>query len=406
MDYLVEEVLQRQPERVRGFLLQTSILDRLSGPLCDAVTDGEGGQGLLEALERGNLFVVPLDDKRQWYRYHHLFADVLHAHSMAEQPDRVPTQHRRASAWYERNGLPSDAVRHALAAEDFERTANLVELAWPAMRMSGQEATVLSWVKALPDELVRARPVLSVVYALALLDSNELEAAETRLQDAERWLDTAADATADMGGRPDAPVPEMGDAQMVVVDEKQLRSLPASIANARAYSAQALGDVSGTVRYARRALDLLQEDDYYERGTTAALLGLAYWANGDLETAHRSFADGLANLQMAGGILIVIGGTSVLAYLRTAQGRLHEAVSTFERVPRRFQWYIAEGMLSLPTAKWSMVISFFSGVMASGFAFGCAKDTVEFFNAGIGEVRFPVGEGFLLVIFDYVGPWV
>ena len=327
VDYLAEEVLQRQPEHVRNFMLQTSILDRLSGPLCNAVTGQQDSKVLLEALERGNLFVVPLDDKRQWYRYHHLFADVLHAHSMEEQPDRVPILHRRASEWYEQNDLPSDAVRHALAAEDFNRAADLVELAWPTMRKSRQEATVLSWVKALPDEPVRARPVLSVAYALALLDGGELEAAETRLQEAERWLDRLANTRE----RPETPSSEMGAAEMVVVDEEQFRSLPASIANARAYRAQVQGDVPGTVKYARQALDLLQEGDYYERGTTAALLGLAYWASGDLEAAHRSFADGLASLQMAGGILIVIGATGILAYIRMAQGRLHEAVSTYEQ---------------------------------------------------------------------------
>ena len=122
---------------------------------------------------------------------------------MAEQPDRVPTLHRRASEWYEQNDLPSDAIRHALAAEDFERAANLVELAWPAMRRSRQIATVLAWMKALPDKLIRVRPVLSVVYALALLEDSELEAAEARLRDAERWLDTAAD----MRERPEAPAP-------------------------------------------------------------------------------------------------------------------------------------------------------------------------------------------------------
>src|SRR3712207_4402043 len=110
VDYLVEEVLQRQPERVRSFLLQTSILERLSGPLCDAVTDQEEGNALLEALERGNLFVVPLDDRRHWFRYHHLFADVLRARLMEEQPDRAPTLHQRASEWYERNGSPTDAI--------------------------------------------------------------------------------------------------------------------------------------------------------------------------------------------------------------------------------------------------------------------------------------------------------
>ena len=325
IDYLVEEVLQRQPKRVRSFLLQTSILDRLSGPLCDAVTGQEDGRGMLEALERGNLFVVPLDDKRQWYRYHHLFADVLRARSLEEQPDRVPALHRRASEWYDQNDLPSDAVRHAFAAEDFERAASLVELAAPAMRRSRQDATLLGWVKALPDKLIRARPVLSVVSAWALLDGSELEAAEARLRDAERWLDTAADV------RERVPAPEIGVAEMVVVDEVQFRSLPASIANARAYRAQALGDVPGTMKYARRALDLLPEGDYYERGTTASLLGLAYWASGDLEAAHRTFADGLASLQMGGGILVVIGGAVILANIRTAQGRLHEAVSTYEQ---------------------------------------------------------------------------
>ena len=320
VDYLVEEVLQRQPERVRSFLLQTSTLDRLSGPLCDAVTDQEEGKGMLEALERGNLFVVPLDDKRQWYRYHHLFADVLRAHSMEEQPDRVPTLHRRASEWYEQNGLPSDAVRHALAGEDFERAAGLVELAALAMLGGSQEPTLLEWLKALPDELVRARPVLSVYYAFASLSGVGLEAAEARLRDAERWLE----ATADTSERPAAP-----PAEMVVVDEEGFRSLPGSIAIARAYHAGALGDVAGTVKYARRALDLLPEGDYMWRGAAAALLGIASWTTGDLEAAYRSFAEGMASLQMTGYIHLQIMGTPVLADIRTAQGRLREAVSIY-----------------------------------------------------------------------------
>ena len=152
VDYLVEEVLQRQPDRVQAFLLQTSILDRLSGPLCDAVTGQGGGKAMLEALDRGNLFLVPLDDRRRWYRYHHLFADVLQARLLDEQPGQVPDLHRRASAWYEQNGEPSEAIGHALAAGDFERAADLVELAIPAMRRTRQEATVRGWLEALPDE--------------------------------------------------------------------------------------------------------------------------------------------------------------------------------------------------------------------------------------------------------------
>ena len=322
VDYLVEEVLQRQPERVRSFLLQTSVLDRLSGSLCDAVTDREDGKGMLEALERGNLFVVPLDDKRQWYRYHHLFGDVLHAHSMKEQPDQVPVRHRRASEWYEHNGMPADAVRHALAGEDFERAAGLVELAALPMLGSSQEPTLLGWLKALPDEIFRARPVLSVYYAFVSFVGEGLEAAEARLRDAERWLDP----TADTSGRPEAP-----SVEMVVVDEERLKSLPGSIALARAYHAGALGDVPGTVKYARRALDLLPEGDHLGRGTAAAFLGIASWTSGDLEAAHRTFAHGMASYQMAGTIPWVIMGALVLADIRAAQGRLHEAVRTYEQ---------------------------------------------------------------------------
>ena len=169
VDYLVEEVLQRQPERVRSFLLQTSILDRLSGPLCDAVTGQDGGKAMLEALDRGNLFLVPLDDRRRWYRYHHLFADVLRAHLLDEQPDRVPELHRRASEWYEQNGERSEAIRHAMAGGDFERAADLVELAIPATAPESTGGHAARWLEALPDELLRVRPVLSVAYAGSLL---------------------------------------------------------------------------------------------------------------------------------------------------------------------------------------------------------------------------------------------
>ena len=321
VDYLVEEVLQSQPERVRSFLLQTSILDRLSGPLCDAVTEQEDGKRLLETLERGNLFVVPLDDKRQWYRYHHLFAEVLHTRSMEEQPDRVPTLHRRASEWYEHNGLPTDAVHHALAAEDFVQAADLVELAWPAMDKSCQAATWLGWAKALPEELVCSRPVLSVGYAWASLECGELEACEARLQDAERWLDL----TAEINEGPDAP-----STGMIVVDKEQFRTLPASIANARAYRAQALGDVPGTLKYTQQALDLLPEDDYLKRAVPAALMGFVHWEGGDLEAAHRSFTDLKDSFKM-GGDISYLSFTFILADIRLVQGLLREAASTYEQ---------------------------------------------------------------------------
>lgn len=322
VDYLVEEVLQRQPDHVRSFLLQTSILDRLHGPLCDAVTGQEEGSIQLDALERGNFFVVPLDDNRRWYRYHHLFAEVLSAHLRADQPNQIAELHRRASMWYEQHGSTTDAIRHALAAEDFTRAAYLLELALPAMQRSRQEAAVLGWLKELPYELVRCRPVLSVGYAWALLAGNELDSVEERLRDAERWLEE----TADLLERREVPL-----AVMVVVDEEGFRGLPATIALYRAAHAQALGDIPATIKYARRVLELVPEGDPLRHGSAAALLGLASWTNGDLEAAYQTFTDGMASVQSAGGISDAIGGAIALADIRIAQGRLRQARRIYER---------------------------------------------------------------------------
>jgi LuxR family maltose regulon positive regulatory protein len=325
VDYLVAEVLQQQPEAIRNFLLQTSILERLSGPLCAAVTGQPEGQARLEALERGNFFVVPLDDQRHWYRYHHLFGAVLYTRLMVEQPGQGATLHRRASEWYERNGSAADAIRHALAARDFARAADLVELEWRAMRRSRQEAPMLGWLKALPDEVLHCRPVLSVGYAHVLLAGGELAGVEDRLRDAERWLDTP-NPSADMRA-----LPHTGSAAMVVVDEEAFRRLPGTIAVARAGQAMALGNVPGTIKYARLVLDLVPLDDHFSRGAAAAFLGLASWLSGDLEAAHRSYAAGVSHLQMAGHTADAINGAITLADIRMAQGRLHDAMRTYER---------------------------------------------------------------------------
>ena len=231
LDYLVEEVLKQQSESIQNFLLRTSILDRLCGPLCDAVLGppSASGQETLEYLERANLFIVPLDNERRWYRFHHLFADILRMHLMAEQPDQGSSLHRRASEWYEHNGSAADAIHHALAAKDFVRAATLIELAVPEMRRNRQGATVteLGWLKALPDELVRYRPVLCVDYAYALFGGGEPGGVESWLQEAERWLEAETDK-----------------AEMVVEDEEEFRRLPSMIALLRAAIALARGDMS------------------------------------------------------------------------------------------------------------------------------------------------------------------
>ena len=310
VDYLADEVLQRQPEHIRRFLLQTAILDRLNGPLCAAVTDQKEGSVLLEALERSNLFVVPLDDKRNWYRYHHLFADVLQAHLMKERTEEISSLHQRASVWYEQNNLTPDAVHHAFAAQDFERAARIIELAWAEMDRSRQSTTWLRWAKKLPDELIRVRPVLSVGCAWAFLDTGELEAAARRLREAEQCLEAPAG--------------------LVIADEKEFQYLPGSIAAARTYHALALGDMPGTVKYARQALGLLPEEEYLRRGTPAALLGLAFWAEGNLIEAKQAFAKAMTSYQKAGNILFVITGAYVLAEMALAQGYLHEAIRICE----------------------------------------------------------------------------
>ena len=240
---------------------------------------------------------------------------MLRVHLDQVYPQQGSSLHQRASAWYEQNGFAPDAIRHALAAEDFERAAGLIELAWSAMDLNYQLSTWLGWVKALPDGLVHARPVLSVGYAWALLDGGELEASETRLRAAERCLDTPK-------------------GKQVVVDKEQFRSLPASIATARAYRSLALGDVSATVQYARQALELTPEDDQTRYMQAISLLGLAQYASGDLQSAERSLSDFHTSLRKTGETQTLTGITFLLADIRLALGRLHEAESIYQQTLR------------------------------------------------------------------------
>ena len=346
LDYLIEEVLLQRSESIQAFLLRTSILDRLCGPLCDAVmgVSSVSGQETLEYLERANMFIVSLDTERRWYRYHHLFGDLLR--QRLGKPKDFAELHLRASQWHKQNGLPSDAIRHALAAEDFEGAADMIELAWTATEDGSQSARFLGWAKMLPDQLLRHRPVLSVWYAFALLGSGEMEAAEARLTDAEQWLEPAGS----MYERPQPPaVGPCSDRRrmVVVVNEEQYQSLPATIAIARAYHAQALGDLTGTVKYARRVLDITDKENHPIRGQATALLGITYWASGDLEAANRIFAGYMMMLRNAGNILDAISTTVVLTYIQMTLGRINESVSTLEQL---LQFIVDQGKPMPPDA--------------------------------------------------------
>ncbi len=313
VDYLVEEVVQRLSDPVQRFLLQTSILARLSGPLCDAVTGQDDGKATLEELDRRNLFLVPLDDRRRWYRYHHLFGDVLRARLLDELPDLVPDLHRRASVWYEQNGELDVAIDHALAAGDAERAADLVEIAAPATQRERREATLRGWLERLPTDLFPDRPVLSVIYVGALMVTGTTEGVEPLLRDAERWV----------AGNADLPV-------MPGRDTDGVRRLPGWIAIYRAGLALATGDPDATVTYGQRALELLDEDDDMGHAAATTLMGLASWGRGDLAAAHTAYADGMVRMRHAGHVADVLGCAVTLAEIEVTQGRLGAAMHTFE----------------------------------------------------------------------------
>ena len=177
-----------RPARIRDFLLDTSILSRLTGPLCAAVTGQDDAKAILDELDRSNMFLVPLDDRRTWYRYHHLFGDVVRARLLDEQPDRVAELHRRASDWYADNGDPQEAITHALAGDDPERAAELIELAAPAMQRARQESQLRSWLEALPADLYNDRPVLAMALIGARMATGDTTALDPLLEIVDSWL--------------------------------------------------------------------------------------------------------------------------------------------------------------------------------------------------------------------------
>ncbi len=315
VEYLAEEVLERQADETQTFLLRTAVLNRMCAPLCDAVLNSEKegaryDQSLdahfhLEQLERANLFLISLDDERNWYRYHHLFADVLRSRLRQTQPRLVPKLHRRASTWYEQHGLFTEAMQHALAIPDFELAARLIEQVGLAVGIGKQVHTVLGWIHSIPEDLVRTRPTLCIYYAVALMFTNQLEAAEARLQDAERCLEA---------GNP----------------TDRTRVMVGQIATVRANLARFTGDLARCVELSNQGLGLLPETEKIFFASAMANLGLAYLVSGDVTPGpERLVTEVIAPIRASGNVSATLRGLTLLARLHILQGRLHQAAATY-----------------------------------------------------------------------------
>jgi LuxR family maltose regulon positive regulatory protein len=311
LDFLGEEVLERQPEGVREFLLRTSVLDRMSAPQCDALTGSDDGQQMLERLEHDNLFVIALDDERRWYRYHHLFADVLRSRLQREQPDIIRELHRRAAAWYEQNGWISEAIRHALAAQEHDRAADLVERVARRMWNRGEVMTLLGWLEALPDETKLRRPQLLLQYSAALLWVGRLDEVEPLVREIERAVGVSGQ------GHDEDPRPS--------ADDPLRQVLLGGAAATRSWHAYLKGEPHGAIALARRALALLPEEDLELRTFAAFRLAEAYRTADDLKAASAAFAETAELGRAAGHDYLVLKTMSRQAKLEMVHGRLRNA---------------------------------------------------------------------------------
>ena len=317
LDYLAEEVLERQGELVRVFLLETSVLERLSGALCDAVTGRAGSQAMLEHVEQAGLFLVPLDDVRGWWRYHHLFADLLRARLQDEQPGRVSRLHRTAAAWYEEHGLADDAIRHAVAASDMTWAARLIEQHFDAVfYLRGEAATIRRWISALPDDLVRSRSRLLLAQAQMANASGRTREVGALLDAAERASEASADEPFEPTAGPGASL---------------LANVPAGIAIDRAYLAALRGDAEATAAFATRALAELDEGDQLPGSIAQVLMAVAQRLRGQLAQAERTLVSGMAGWQASGQHTVTAWGCYHLGQAQRGQGRLDAAAQTFQR---------------------------------------------------------------------------
>jgi LuxR family maltose regulon positive regulatory protein len=309
LDYLTEEVLARQPEELVRFLLETSVLDRLSGPLCDAVTGQTGGQATLEQVERANLFLVPLDETRRWWRYHRLFAELLRARLERAQPDRVAALHRHAVAWLEDHGLVDEAVHHALAAGEADWAARLVEQHTQERFQRGEGATVDRWLAALPDGLIRARPRLSLARAIWALIGGRVDEVEPLLVDAEHAAGHPRERPADSHANGHANVPAM-------------------LAILRAELARQQGDADHTIEFAQQALPQVAEDDGLLRYLVGWNLAVAMLLQGRVADAEPALAGIAADRWAAGEPYNALRACYTLSQAQRAQGRLGAALAT------------------------------------------------------------------------------
>jgi LuxR family maltose regulon positive regulatory protein len=307
MDYLIEEVLKSQPANISAFLLQSSILSRLCGPLCEAVVDADpaepvDGQATLEALEQMNLFLIPLDEERHWYRYHHLFADVLNKRLEHQFPHLRPELHRRASQWYEQNGFISEAIQHALAAGEQDRAAQLIEQNGCFLLMSGEVSTLLNWTSAIEFQS-EAHPWLAIQKAWAQALSGHLDRVEPTLQVPDKLLS------------PLEPTVEV-------------RTMQGTIAAARAHCANLRGDTRRAADYAQQALRQLPDCSSISRSirsVATSVLGDASWINGNLDEAVHAYTEAVRIGQEANNLHMVIIANSNLADILMEQGQLHRA---------------------------------------------------------------------------------
>jgi len=313
LDYLTEEVLDQQPPQRREFLLKTSILDRMTASLCNAVTQSKNSQEVLEELEQTNLFLTPLDDERVWYRYHHLFADLLRNQLILSDPEGVSILHQCASEWFEEQGFTEETISHAFAAEDTMRVARLVEkFAWEMLQQN-KYSILYSWIEALPDELVVKSPWLCVYKSWTRHWAGIREGGEDYLDIAEESI-SRTPALEDSGEDTRAA---------------EVSTIPGYIATVRAHYAVINEEISRAVEQANLALRLLPVDDYFTRGTAGVALGAAYWGMGDVHRAEAAFAESASN-SLKGGFNI--RATSSLCYMgmqQVKQSRLQEAEETF-----------------------------------------------------------------------------